>query len=298
MPLTLAKVISVPGSTESAFDHGAFEPRTRRVFVAHTGRDRVEVLASETMSHVGTLEGFSHAAGVVADDGHVLVTNRGSASLVWLDAESLERRAVIETGPRPNGVAFVAQSKLAVVACIGDESAGPTLHSISLVTPNRWSIEVPGRPRWCVTDAAGTRVFLAVREPSMVLVADLPKLDNIRRWILPCGGAHGIEIDHSSGLLYVACDAGRLLEVDTATGKVINEWPLAGAPDATFFNPASGLVHVAIDKPGLVQSITPRTGQSAEFATAAGAKTTALVPSDQLYVFSPRHQGALVLSGA
>ena len=163
---------------------------------------------------------------------------------------SLERRAVIETGPRPNGVAFVAQSKLAVVACIGDESAGPTLHSISLATPNRWSIEVPGRPRWCVTDAAGTRVFLAVREPSMVLVADLPKLDNIRRWMLPCGGAHGIDIDHSSGRLYVACDGGALVEVDTATGRTINEWPLAGVPDATFFNPSSGLVHVAIDKPG------------------------------------------------
>jgi hypothetical protein len=72
MPLTLAQMISIPGSAESSFDHGAFEPRTRRVFVAHTGRNRVEVLASETMSHVATLPGFPHAAGVVADDGHVL----------------------------------------------------------------------------------------------------------------------------------------------------------------------------------------------------------------------------------
>jgi DNA-binding beta-propeller fold protein YncE len=298
MPLDLARMINIPGSAESAFDHGAYEPRTRRVFVAHTGKNRVEVLASETTSHTATLDGFPHAAGVVADDGHVLVTNRGSASLAWLDAESLKPRAVIQTGPLPNGVALVAQSKLAIVACIGDESAGPTLHCLSLGTSNRWSIELPGRPRWCVTDAAGTKVFLAVREPSMVLVAELPSLGNIQRWMLPCAGAHGIDIDHSSGLLYVACDAGALLEIDTATGKVINEWPLAGAPDATFFNPASGLVHVAIGKPGLVQTIAPRTSKSIEFATAAGAKTTALVPPDRLYVFSPHHQSALVLSGA
>jgi DNA-binding beta-propeller fold protein YncE len=89
MPLTLAQMISIPGSAESSFDHGAFEPRTRRVFVTHTGRNRVEVLTSETMSHVATLPGFPHVAGVVADDGHVLVTNRGSASLAWIDAESL-----------------------------------------------------------------------------------------------------------------------------------------------------------------------------------------------------------------
>jgi hypothetical protein len=149
MPLDLARMINIPGSAESAFDHGAYEPRTRRVFVAHTGKNRVEVLASETTSHTATLDGFPHAAGVVADDGHVLVTNRGSASLAWLDAESLKPRAVIQTGPLPNGVALVAQSKLAIVACIGDESAGPTLHCLSLGTSNRWSIELPGRPRWC-----------------------------------------------------------------------------------------------------------------------------------------------------
>jgi hypothetical protein len=69
----------------------------------------------------------------------------------------------------------------------------------------------------------------------------------------------------------------------------------APVPDATFFNPASGLVHVAIGKPGLVQSINPRTGASTQFTTAAGAKTTALVPPDSLYVFSPMHLGVLAL---
>ena len=38
-------------------------------------------------------------------------------------------------------------------------------------------IELPGRPRWCVTDADGTRLFLAIREPSVVLVAGLPQLE-------------------------------------------------------------------------------------------------------------------------
>ena len=219
MSLKLTQVITIPGSAESSFDHGAFEPRTGRVFVAHTGKNRVEVLASDIMSHTATLDGFPHAAGVVADDGHVLVTNRGSASLAWLNAESLEQRAVIETGPRPNGVAFVARSMLALVACIGDERVGPTLHSISLDSSLRWSIDLPGRPRWCVMDAAGTKLFLAIREPSMVLVAELPKLDNVRRWPLPCGGAHGIDIDHKSGRLYVACDSGALVEVDTAKAR-------------------------------------------------------------------------------
>ena len=55
-----------------------------------------------------------------------------------------------------------------------------------------------------------------------------------------------------------------------AREQVTNQWPIAGVPDVTFFNPATGLVHVAIGKPGLVQSIDPRTGASTQTKTAAG----------------------------
>ena len=71
------------------------------------------------------LAGFPEAAGVVADDGQVLVTNRGAASLAWVDAISLKTRAVFKTGPQPNGVAIVSQQRLAIAACIGDDSAPP-----------------------------------------------------------------------------------------------------------------------------------------------------------------------------
>jgi hypothetical protein len=44
MSLQFARVIEIPGSQGSAFDHGAFEPQTGRVFVAHTARNCVEVI--------------------------------------------------------------------------------------------------------------------------------------------------------------------------------------------------------------------------------------------------------------
>jgi DNA-binding beta-propeller fold protein YncE len=298
MPLTAAGTIAIPDATGSSFDHGAFEPRTRRVFIAHTGRDRVEVIDHDGARHIATLLGFPEAAGVVADAGQVLVTNRGSAGLAWVDAQTLETRAVLATAPRPNGVAIVARSGLGVVACIGDDSGGPALQVLSLDGSRRYAIELPGRPRWCVTDADGTRVFLAIREPSMILVARLPDLGEVRHWRLPAGGAHGLDIDHRAGRLYVACDAGALIEFDAGTGALLNTWPLAKDPDATFFNPATGRVHVAIGDPGLVETIDPRNGASSRFATARGAKTTALAAPDRLYVLSPAHRGTLVLAEA
>jgi DNA-binding beta-propeller fold protein YncE len=298
MSLTQIGTIEIPGSAGSSFDHGAFDPRSRRVFVAHTGRDCVEVIDHDAGRHIATLPGFPGAAGVVAEDGIVLVTNRGSASMAWVDALSLETRAVFKTGPRPNGVALVPQSRLAIAACIGDDVDGATLQVFGLDGDAHYSLALPGQPRWCVTDAAGERVFLAIREPSMVLVARLPDLRDVEYWKISVGGAHGLEIDRAGGRLYVACDDAALVQVDIASGSVANIWPLAGAPDVTFLNPASGLVHVAIGKPGLVQSIDPRTGAGVQTMTGERAHTTAIVQPDILYVFSPVDGGSLLLRDA
>src|SRR5579859_2238398 len=89
MPLRQVALIEFPHATESAFDHGAFDPVTRRVFVAHTRRDRLEVIDHDLARHIATLDGFPEAAGVVAEAGQVLVTNRGRAQLAWVDARTL-----------------------------------------------------------------------------------------------------------------------------------------------------------------------------------------------------------------
>ena len=298
MSLIAAGTIEIPNSRGSAFDHGAFEPETRRVFIAHTARDSLEVVDADTSQHLATLRGFPEAAGVVAGEGRVLVTNRGSASLAWVDARTLETRTVLNTGPRPNGVAIVPSLQVAVVACIGDDTHAPQLQILGLEGDRKWSVDLPGRPRWCVVDAKQERVFLAIRNPSMVLVATLPELKAVQHWPLPSDGAHGMDINHAANLLYVACDGGLLVEVDVRSGQKQREWPLAGVPDATFFNPTSGLVHVAIEDPGLIQTADPRTAIITQFITARGAKTTALVEPDRLYVFSPLHKGVLDLKGA
>src|SRR5437660_9796687 len=101
MSLKAIGAIEIPAASGSSFDHGAFDPSSRRVFIAHTGRDSVEVIDHDSGRHVATLPNFPEAAGVVADAGHVLVTNRGAASMAWVDARTLETRAVQQTGPRP-----------------------------------------------------------------------------------------------------------------------------------------------------------------------------------------------------
>ena len=296
MSLKSLGVIEIPGGSGSEFDHGIFDTKSRRVFIAHTRQSTVEVIDSDAGRHIATLPGFPGVAGAIADDGEILVTNRGSASIAWLDGATFKTRSVLATGPRPNGAAIVKRLSLGIAACIGDESEAPTLQAFRLNDGQRTKLDLPGRPRWCVTDAAAERLFLCIREPSMILVAGLPDLRPLAQWRLPSGGAHGLDIDQAHERLYAACDAGDLVEVDSRSGEVTNVWPIAGPPDVTFFNPATGRVHVAIGEPGLVETVDPKTGKSMRTITGADAHTTVLVPPDRLYVISPAHGGVLVLA--
>ena len=130
MALNMIGAIEIPGAAGSSFDHGAFDPKSRRIFVAHTGRDCVEVFDHDSRRHIRTLPGFPGAAGVVADDGTVLVTNRGAASLACVDAFSFETRFISKTGPRPNGVAITSKRGLAIAAISAVNPPCSLIHSL------------------------------------------------------------------------------------------------------------------------------------------------------------------------
>src|SRR5207245_1196143 len=137
-----------------------------------------------------------------------------------LDAGTLETHATYKTGGRPNGAVIVARTGLGIAACIGVDNETPTLQLFGLRHHHHVSIDLPGRPRWCVTDAAAERIFLCIREPSMVLVARLPDLGGVTHWKIPSSGAHGLDTDHAGGRLYVACDDSTLVEMSRISGDV------------------------------------------------------------------------------
>lgn len=295
MSLKMVGIIEIPNAKGSAFDHAAFDPKTRRVFIAHTARNCIEVIDHDAGRHLATLPGFPGVAGAVVEAGEVVATNRGSASVSWVDGGTLRTTATFKTGPRPNGAAIVGKHGWAIVACIGDDTEKPSLQLFTRVG-RQTSVDLPGRPRWCVTDATGERLFVCIRDPSLVLVVRLPDLNVVAQLKVPKAGAHGLDIDHARGRLYVACDENALVEIDSRSGEVGNVWSIAGPPDVTFFNPATGRVHVAIGEPGVIETIDPRNGERVRTLTGSDAHTTALVVPDRLYVISPVHGGVLVLA--
>ena len=293
--LTPGRFIPLPVTPPTLFDHGAFSGQTGHVFVAHTSANCVEVIDTQAGRHLSTLPGFPEAAGIVASGDTVVVTNRGAASVSLVGASSLAYEQTFPTAVRPNGVAYAPARAQVVVACVGTEEHPPVMQRIDVLTGETVTLSLPGRPRWCVVDAAEERVFCAIREPSLVFVADLAAFREQAQWALPSTGAHGIDIDEAGDRLFVACDGGQLIVLRADNGTMLASWPLPGVPDATCFSPETGRVHVAVGSPGGLVSIDPQTGQTTILPTEDGAKTTALARPNRLFIFLPGRGGALEL---
>jgi hypothetical protein len=93
----LASSLAIPNGLNRDFDHAAFDLETRRVYIAHTARDCLEVIDHDAQKHVATLQGCPGVAG------ELLTTNRGAATITSLDATTYAIKGVSRRVHGPMG---------------------------------------------------------------------------------------------------------------------------------------------------------------------------------------------------
>ncbi len=206
----------------------------------------------------------------------------------------------IGVGIKPNGVAFDSRRGLLVVANVGDPaiSGSYTASVVDLERRERIAeIKVPGRTRWALYHAALETFFINIAAPAQIVGIDARCPTRIsKEYEVPAEGPHGLELDVAAGRLLCACDAGILFGIDAASGRVIADVRLSGAPDVIFLNPRLRHLYVAIGDPGLIDVIdivAMRRDESVP--TESGAHTLALDRKrNKVYAFLPRSHRAAV----
>lgn len=291
-----------PHRSKGGFDHADIHVATDRIYVAHTCNDEIDVIDAARDRYVESLPGFAGVAGalVCGERNLVFTSNRGE-NTVSVFAPGAEREVFkVNVGVNPNGLAFDASRGTLIAANVGDPSIADS-YSISVVDVARREriaeVKVPGRTRWAIFDAARDVFFVNVESPARIVVLDARDPGKIwKQYDVPAVGPHGLGLDQSSGRLLCACDAGVLLAIDAATGHVLGDVPLSGAPDVVFPHPQSKRLYVAIGEPGVIDVIDTRTMQRLEVVpTEAGAHTLALDQRrGKVYAFLPRSHRAAV----
>src|SRR5712691_2767943 len=98
--------VSIPRGAEPGFDHADVYERGRRMYVAHTGGDRIDVLDCESRTHLRALPHLAGVAGVLIDEQHDLLfsSDRAAARVSVYRCSDEQLLGRVEVGPHPNGL--------------------------------------------------------------------------------------------------------------------------------------------------------------------------------------------------
>jgi DNA-binding beta-propeller fold protein YncE len=292
----------VPRGDKAGFDHADVHLASRRMYVAHTGADRVDVLDCETRTYLRSLPGLPGVAGVLVDDEHDLLftSDRAAARVSVFRCSDEHPLGQVAVGPHPNGLAYDRRRRRLFAFNLGEPLGQGCTASVVELDGMRVvaDLALSGRPRWALYDEERDRVYANIREPAEISVIDSEALTFDRGLPVPIGGPHGLAL--AGGRLFCAADDGALVVLDAATGRVLGSLPLPGVPDVVIHDSERRRLYVAIGEPGLVVSFdSERLVELGMIATEAGAHTCCWDARGRcLYVFCPETCGAAIYEDA
>jgi DNA-binding beta-propeller fold protein YncE len=296
MTLRLLDHIELPEHRSGGgFDHADIHSATDRIYVAHTANDSIDVIDCAKDRYVESISGFPAIAGALVSEarGLVFTTNRGENTISVFQPGDERSGLKIGVGVKPNGVAFGDSRGILAVANVGDPAITDSC-TASIVDVDRRKrvaeVKVPGRTRWAIYHPAAQTFLINIAFPARIVAIDARAPDKIsKQYEVPAEGPHGLDLDPRTDRLFCACDAGILLAIEAASGRVLGEVRLSGAPDVIFLNPRTGHLYVAIGDPGVIDVIDVAAMRTKEIVpTEKGAHTLALDRKrSKVYAFLP-----------
>jgi DNA-binding beta-propeller fold protein YncE len=176
--VSLARVgfIAIPPGAKPGFDHADVHRELRRLYVAHTGADRIDVLDCNARTYLRALPAeLPGVAGVLIDEEHDLLfsSDRGAARVSVFRCSDERLLGQTEVGPHPNGLAYDRQRRHLYSFNLGEPLGENCTASVVELDSLRVISELPlpGRPRWAVYDPQRDVVYANIQKPAQIVGA-------------------------------------------------------------------------------------------------------------------------------
>jgi YVTN family beta-propeller protein len=288
LPLQRVTDIPLAGGT-TRFDYQSLDPRTRLLFIAHSGADMVTVFNTASKRVVANIPGIFHVHGVlaVAQLGRVYATDSDGNQVYVIDEHTEDVITKIPVGDGPDGLAYDPITRQVFVSEeTGQNEAVIDARSNKLVT----TIPLGGEAGNTQYDTVSQRIFVDVQTLDQLVVLDPAVASVVARYPLPgCNHDHGLNIDSPQRLAFIACDGNAtLLMMDMRSMKVIAEQSVGANPDVLALDSSRHYLYVACES-GVV-SVFDEHGQTLQKAgegfVAVGAHSVA-VDQQTHYLYLP-----------
>jgi YVTN family beta-propeller protein len=223
---------------EGGWDYLAADSSAHRLYITHGGR--VEVLDSATGKSLGAITGLKGTHGVALDEAGKFgyISDGGANAVVVFDRATLATVASIPAGTNPDGILFEPVTK--TVWAFNGRSKDVTV----IDTATRKviaTVALPGKPEFPAADGMG-QVFDNIEDQNEIVRLDAKNPRITATWpVAPCESPSGLAIDRAGKRLFAVCDGKKMAVVDYTSGKVIATPEIGNGPDATRYDPKSGL---------------------------------------------------------
>ena len=303
-PLKLVQTIPIPGLHDGDFDHFAMDPQDHLLFLAAEENSAVQVFDLNTNKLIHTISDLKapHSMVYRADLKKLFVVDGDTAEVKIYQTDSYKPVGSIKLKEGADSSAYDPSTKYMYVVNGGkDAHMAFTLISVIATTAAKKLADIKidsDTVEAMAIEKSGPRMFANLETKNAVAVIDREKRTVIATWSIEQEGKGNAaiafdEADHR--LFVVANDSGKVIFMDSDSGKILKTLPFVGNADDAVYDPGSRRLYVA-GVPFLhVFELrgTNRFRQIGEVPTSFHAVTGILVPQlNRYYIAVNRHGDA------
>jgi YVTN family beta-propeller protein len=302
-PLKWVATIALPGLKDGDFDHFACDVEGHRLFLTDEENDKVDVLDTATNQRIHTIEETRapHAILYRKDLKKLFVVEGDASAVKVYDSENYKPMEEIKVSIDADSIAYDPATNYMYVVNGGREAHTP-YSLISVIDTNASKklrdIKIDSNHvEAIILEKSGPRMFLNITGQNTVGVMDRNKSTLSASWPLPPGDKVNVAMafDESDHRLFVSTrNPGKLVVLDSDSGKVIADLPAVGLVDDMAFDAKSKRIYLAGD--GFVdvfaQNDADHYSLLSHMPGSFRAKTAILVPElNRYYLAVPHHGG-------
>jgi DNA-binding beta-propeller fold protein YncE len=300
-PLRLVETIPLPGLHDGDFDHFTPDVEGHRIFLTAEQNGKVIVIDSRANRVVYTIEDLKapHAILYRKDLTKLFIVDGDASAVKVYDSRSYQKIGEIKVAIDADSIAYDPSTHYLYVVAGGREAHTP-YSFISVIDTNRSEklrdIKLnTNHVEAIVLEKSGTRMFCNLTGESAVGVLDRTKSTLTATWPLPAGHKANVamafdEPDHR--LFVVTRDPGKLMVLNSDSGKVVASLPAVGMVDDISYDHEHKRIYLAGDQfvDAFEQTDPDHYVLRAQVPGSFRAKTGILVPELRRYYLAvPRH---------
>src|SRR5882757_5315907 len=301
-PLKLVHTIPLPGLKDGDFDHFAPDVEGHRLFLTAEENGKVEVLDTSTNQLIHTIDDLKapHAIFYRKDVKRLFIVDGDASAVKVYDSDNYQKVGEIAVAIDADSIAFDPATSYLYVVTGGREAHTP-YSLISVIDTNSTKkvrdIKInSNHVEAIVLEKSGPRMFCNITGQNAVGVLDRNESALAATWRLPPGDTQNVAmaLDEANHRLFVVTrKPGKLIVLNSDSGKVIADLPAVGFVDDMSYDPKQRRLYLAGDQfvDVFEQKDPDHYALLAKIPGSFRAKTGILVPElNRYYLAVPHHE--------